>query len=340
LNDPRIFRVLGGPSPASDLLEAAYADSTWDRLCCTLNNFEKFEEDVKMKFAWPLNDNAIAYFIKWSVFVKKHALNTTSAYIANLKLIHRLRNLDFSACNSFSSKTQLKGAENLNYYNSSRSGNKKVMTLPLLKVIGHELSLLPWTDLSKSVTWTAMLCAFYGSFRFGELVPKNSSIFNEAENLLWSDIKFVDSDSVIIHNKIPKTRNPNGEFISLFRFPDEAYCPINALLNLKKLSKVSGCEKIPVFSFGKNNYLTIRKVNEVLFFTLSRNIGSEASAYSCKSFRAALPSALSSNPKLENDINVKRWGRWHSNAYERYTRLNHRAKGKLFQKFAKALDYT
>jgi hypothetical protein len=85
-------------------------------MCSTLNNFEKFEIDVGMKFAWPLNDDAIAYFIKWSVFVKKHAPNTTAAYIANLKLIHRLRNLDFSACNSFLSKTTLKGAENISCY--------------------------------------------------------------------------------------------------------------------------------------------------------------------------------------------------------------------------------
>jgi hypothetical protein len=108
-----------------------------------------------------------------------------------------------------------------------------------------------------------MLCAFYGSFRFGELLPKNSYTFNESESLLWCDIKFVDGNSVIIHNKIPKTRNPNGEFISLFRFPDDAYCPINALLNLKKLSKVIGCKKIPVFSYGPNNFLTCKKMNEI-----------------------------------------------------------------------------
>jgi hypothetical protein len=309
-------------------------------MCCTLNNFEKFEKDVRMKFAWPLNDDAIAYFIKWSVFVKKHAPNTTSAYIANLKLIHRLRNLDFTACSSFLSKTQIKGAENLSYYSTNKRSNKKVMTLPLLKIIGHELSLLPWSALSKSVTWTAMLCAFYGSFRFGELLPKNSMVFNESENLLWSDIKFVDDDSVIIHNKIPKTRNPDGEFISLFRFPDDAYCPISALQNLKLLSTATGSEKIPVFSFGAKNFLTCKKMNEIIFFSLSKHIGSEALAYSCKSFRAALPSALASIPKLENDVHVKRWGRWHSNAFERYTRLNHRAKAKLFKKFARALDYS
>ncbi len=202
----------------------------------------------------------------------------------------------------------MKGAENLSYYNCKKSGNKRVMTLPLLKVIGHELSLLPWSNLSKSVTWTAMLCAFYGSFRFGELLSKNSYTFNESESLLWCDIKFVDNNSVIIHNKIPKTRNPNGEFISLFRFPDDAYCPINALLN-EKLSKVIGCQKIPVFNYGPNNFLTCKKMNEIILYTLSKNIGPEAVAYSCKSFRAALSSALASHPKLENDVNVKRWGR-------------------------------
>jgi hypothetical protein len=41
-----------------------------------------------MRFAWPLNETAISYFISWSSFVKKHSPNTTTTYLSMLKLIH------------------------------------------------------------------------------------------------------------------------------------------------------------------------------------------------------------------------------------------------------------
>ena len=113
-----------------------------------------------------------------------------------------------SACNRFISKTLLRGAENLRFYEPHASQNKKVMTLPLLEIIGHEIANENWCDKSKSVVWTALLVGFWGSFRFGELLSKDEKIFHEKETLLWSDIKFVECDSVIIHNKIPKNRTP------------------------------------------------------------------------------------------------------------------------------------
>jgi hypothetical protein len=41
---------------------------------------------------------------------------------------------------------------------------------------------------------------------------------------------------------------------------------------------------------------------------------------------------------MSNDTTIKRWGRWNSKAFERYIRLSHRAKKKLFAKFTKALN--
>ena len=104
-----------------------------------------------MHFAWPLNETAISYFISWSSFVKKHSPNTTTTYLSIIKLIHDLRRIDSSACNSFISRTLLRGAENLHFYEPKPAQNKKVMTLPLLELIGHEISLENWSIKSKSV---------------------------------------------------------------------------------------------------------------------------------------------------------------------------------------------
>jgi hypothetical protein len=91
--------------------------------------------------------------------------------------------------------------------------------------------------------------------------------------------------------------------------------------------------------FDSGRLLTKAKLNKIIQAQLFPHIGQEARLYNCKSFRAALPSALAANPHMSNDTTIKRWGRWNSKAFERYTRLSHKAKRKLFSKFIRALAY-
>jgi hypothetical protein len=52
----------------------------------------------------------------------------------------------------------------------------------------------------------------------------------------------------------------------------------------------------------------------------------------------SIKSALAKKPNVKNDRTIKKWGRWKSNAFERYTRLNHIAKKAMIEKFVKALE--
>ena len=180
--------------------------------------------------------------------------------------------------------------------------------------------------------------AFFGSFRFGKFLPKNDKSFNIHEALMWSDVKIFDDNSIQIHVKIPKTRTPNGEFVSLFKFPNNSCCPIEALLCLKKMQFEIGNQNLPIFTFSNGLFLTNEKMNKLIIHFLKPHIGKDAYFYSCKSFRAALPSALAAFPLLGKDIYIMRWGRWHSKAFERYTRLNHVDKKEIFSKFILALN--
>ena len=62
-----------------------------------------------------------------------------------------------------------------------------------------------------------MTGAFFGSFRFGEILCSSPSKFVEDESLLWKDIIFKE-DSVLIKIKIPKSRNAKG--VTAVAFPD------------------------------------------------------------------------------------------------------------------------
>jgi hypothetical protein len=277
-------------------------------------------------------------FINWATFEKCISPNTIAAYISHLRLIHKLRNLPTKGCDSFLCKVQLRGAQNLQFYNDHHTHVKKVMTLPLLRILGHELANSGWSEHSQCVVWATYTVAFMGSFRLGEILSKSENSFNLHETFLWSDVKFMRDGAIQIHNKIPKTRTANGEYISLFPFPFFGCCPVAAMKKLKELSGEKGNSKKPVFAFRNGRNLTRAKLNHLIQTHLRPHIGSDAQFYSCRSFRAALPSALASHPHMSNDITIKRWGRWNSKAFERYTRLSHTAKKNLFAKFTRVLN--
>jgi hypothetical protein len=335
--DFRISRILGQSQASTDLIAAAYADSTWDQITSALNSFELFLSQTNMSAFWPIDEQTLCNFVHWATFSKKLSPSTIVSYMSNLKLIHELRRLNCSAFKSFLCKTHIRGAQNLAFYNQQHKGNKKVFSLALLRIMGHNIAVCDWSIHSKSIVWTAALVAFFGSFRFGELVAKSETTFNVHETLLWKDIKFFDDNSVRIHNKIPKNRTANGEYVSLFEFDSNSCCPIKALKSLKLLAGKNASEMSPVFSFSNGKLLTCNKMNGLIIHFLKPHLNEEAYAYSCKSFRAALPSALAAYPNLENDVHIKRWGRWNSSAYERYTRLSHKAKKEIFKKFVSVL---
>jgi len=163
-----------------------------------LNVLEKFAHTHHIELKWPISVDVLSSFINWCVFHKNLAPSSITSYMSHIKLIHCLRGFDASACENFLCKTQLKGAKNLQFYKPTFP-MKKVMNLPLLKILGHSIAISSWTDHSKSLVWAASCVAFFGSFRFGELLPKTKFAFNSLENLMWSDLKFFDDDSIQFH---------------------------------------------------------------------------------------------------------------------------------------------
>ena len=319
-----------------DLLSSAYADSSWNKILSARNCFDRFEhENFSVAKSWPISQDTVKLFVEWCIFKQHMTAGTVKSYVHCIGILHKLRNLDNSSCNSFITKLILRGAENLEFYKPKSSLDRRVMTIPLLRILGHEIAISDWSSHSKMVVWAAFCLGLFGSFTFGELLAKHERKYNPHETLLWRDIIFLNDNSIKILNKIPKTRKKDGEVISLFEFNYFNCCPIKALSKLKELSKSD--ENSPVFSFSNGSFLTSNKLNSLIQSMLSEKIGSEAEHYFCHSFRGALPSALAAIPNMDNDPAIMKWGRWDSVAFEKYVRLNHNAKRKLFAKFVMAL---
>ena len=227
------------------------------------------------------------------------------------------------------------GAENLSMYQKIVGETKKVMTLQLLKILGHQIAVSDWSENSKIVFWGACVVAFFGSFRFGEILAGNPFNFNPMETLVWEDVKFSSEDSVLIHVKLDKNKLPQGSYIDLFRFNGHNCCPI---MVLTKLKTYCSDQKQPVFRFQNGRLLTAKILNVTIQNLLRPVIGPSANQISGHSFRAALPSAMANDPIATNDTDIRNWGRWSSESYLLYTRLKLRQKKCLFEKISNVLN--
>ena len=313
---------------------AAYSKSSWNSFTSVNNLFKKFESDKGSKFPNPISESVIISFVEWMFYKRNLSQSTIKSYISNLATICKLEGKSSSNFESFHVKASLRGVENLSFNKKSSRKPRKAMSLSLLKIMGHEIAKKDWTVSTKSVIWTTMCVAFFGSFRIGELLAKSDFKFNSCENLCWGDVKFLKDGSIQIHNKIPKNRTIAGEKIDLFPFPGSC-CPVSAMNRLHKT--LPGGSLDPVFKFASGKLFSQRLLNEIIVECLKPHLGNKASDFSGHSFRAALPSALSSCHYLASKEAIKKWGRWKSNAFEKYVRLDHSAKKEVFALFSKAL---
>ena len=232
------------PDETRSLINAFLAQKSWQKHNSALNSFNLYEKSKGRVSSWPLSKEALRDFVTWAVSEKNLKPSTIQAYLSSLMMVHKLKSLD---CQNFSDHlltSMLKGAENLSFYKQMSKGARKAMTLPLLKILSHQLAQSDKSVFDKQVLWTAMLVAFFGSFRFGEILSPGRSSFNKIETLLWEDVE-VKRESVIIHLKVTKSKTRGGEFVDLFELPNSLYCPVSAIKKLKKMKTGEGCS--PVF---------------------------------------------------------------------------------------------
>jgi len=273
-------------------------------------------------------------FVEWSFYTRKLSAPTIKSYVSNIATLHKLNGLEEKFSSNFVLKTAIRGIENLSLNTRNSHTQRKAMTLHLLKILGHEVARKNWSKDSKVVVWSAMCTAFFGSFRIGELLAKTEFSYNPTEILVWENVKFLGDNSIQIVNKVSKNRTPGGEKIDLFPFPGSC-CPVSALKRL--WNDLPHNRSQPVFRFTSGKLFTQKAFNEIIKECLVTRFGPKGLNYSGHSFRAGLPSALSGSSWLNSEMAIKKWGRWNSNSFEKYVRLEHAAKKDLFKLFSEAL---
>lgn len=262
--------------------------------------------------------------------------STVEAYVNSLSLYHRLNNLSDSGCSNYIVKTILKGANNLEIYNAPSVTYRNVMSLPLLKLLGHKIANSNWSENSKQLIWTVSCTAFFGSMRIGELLPISQNLYDPIATFLWSDMQKID-DRYLLHIKSTKSKTKGGEYVDIFKFKGHNCCPVQALDCWEKMCKIKS-KNSPVFKFENEKFLTREKFSSVVKLLLNDIVRPMGGNISGHSFRAGIPAMLAKHPELVADKHILGWGRWESNAYQSYTRLRTDQKMKIFEKIVYVLN--
>jgi len=287
----------------------------------------------------PINEKMINEFCHWALTVRKLRPSTVKAYLQSITIVHKINGFGNYNCNNAIANLIIKGAENMTLYgsNAKKVVNKcNVVTLNMLKIIGHKIALTQWDEITKQIVWVTALVAFFGSCRIGELLPENSCYDSET-SLLWGDLTRLEN-SWVLHIKSTKNRTKGGEFIDIFEFKGHNCCPVKALDKLYDLSVYSKNKKSAVFTFNNGKVFTKINFNRTLNELLKEDLKKVGGVIRGHSFRAGIPSILAKYPELVNDGLIKKWGRWNSDTYKTYTRLKNSQKLSIFKNISSILN--
>jgi hypothetical protein len=319
------------------LLHASLAASTWARYESGWRAFLAFENYMSKKFTLPLSMEVVRAFATFCIAVKKLKSSSVKTYLSSIVHVHRLHGYTKFEIKDQIVASILRGAEHVQMLEPVATGSRRrVMTIQLLRHLGHRLAVSGWSAHTRQVLWSVCTLAFFTSARMGELLAPGEHDFDPASTLTWSCIRFRPDNSFLIHVRLPKSAAKEGEFLDVFEFPQFGCCPVAALKRLMATSNRAPGQ--PVFAFESGKFLTVQGLNIILKQLLADVVDPSRDSISCHSFRAAIPSALTRHPALATSDDVKGWGRWSSEAYQRYTRLKTDQKRSIFNKIMAVLS--
>jgi len=322
-----------------EIVNTSVSKATWSKYSSGLAAFACFEADNRTSHEWPLSQEVCRHFALWCFSARGLKPASIRTYIAALKFAHHIKGLSSAHLKKDSILTLIMKGLTHESLSHQKSPTRRVMTFSLLLTLGDRIAASNWDPLDKQVVWTAATTSFFGSTRLGEILASESKEFSPSSDLTWQDVALSSSNSFLIRIKQPKSGEKEGEYVDIFPFSGYNCCPVKALKKLRTLQKIKGVydSAKPVFRFSTGSYLTPARLNRILSSLLSDVCRPGLDSVSCHSFRAGIPSILSLFPDLVSSEMIKGWGRWHSECYIRYTRLQLPQREKIFAKIADAL---
>jgi hypothetical protein len=292
----------------------------WARYKSAINVWKAFAETCKINWA-SFYPNLTTDFIVWCRENKNLCSGTIKVYLGALKIFHQLKSEIKRGRGVLVERTLLRGVDK----EKKRQEKKKIqkaapVDLEILGRIKNGLRKLRLNKGGRLCVWAVSLVAFWGAFRLGELLTKNSRFYDKFSELLWDDVR-IDARARKVELKIKagKVLGPPGNSAELFEIKNSPFCPLKAIEKLERYQKTSGiwAEHLPVFRRGSGKSLTKNRFIKTVRRALSA-VGTKNVLLSCKSFRSGMLSALKTLPLKFQETHLKSLGRWKGDSYKFY----------------------
>ncbi|XP_048584136.1 uncharacterized protein LOC116617925 isoform X2 [Nematostella vectensis] len=261
----------------------------------------------------PISPSMVALFIAY-LFDHHYAPSTVHTYVSALGYSHRLSNLP-DPTKVFYVIQILKGYSKIGF----KLDTRLPITLPILQRLVTAAPVICSTKF-ESCLFQSMCCfAFYAFLRVGEMTQSSQTqntgslltIFQLSQ--LKAETGVVKALKLTFHNfKHSYNQRPFSLIIQRQNSP----CPVNLLLQYLVLR---GTHAGPLFLDSFGNAVTRDKFTNLLSLAI-RHSGLNPSFYKGHSFRIGVASHAAAQGL--SDAQIRIMGRWKSNAFQKYIRVN------------------
>ena len=235
----------------------------------------------------------------------------------------------------------MKGNENLcrDAVKAVSNSKNRPISIPFLRLLSHAIS-KHWKGNKEDglVFWTICKIAFWGTFRVGELLSEDTTMFSPESDMLGSDVLWMSDTSLALWIRDPKISKEYGDVIEIWKTPQ--FPDLDPWLSFWKYwqKRRTYSLSLPLFLPADGLAFSHKYFNECFKYLISHysaEIQTDRNEWTGRSFRPGLASVLQTAGFSDEEI--KKWGRWSSSAFLLYTR-DMTQRSKIQSKMVTALD--
>lgn len=258
---------------------------------------------------YPLEEPTLCLFCTYLARTVSHA--TVLTYLSSI----RLQNIE-QGFTPVAEMPRLKMVlRGIKREKGSRARPKRYpITVDLLRNLKHSLRASNYSTADQLMLWASFTTAFFGFLRASEFCSDRQSCYDPQKTLLVQDVEVI-PEAITVNLKSSKTDQFRVGNIIRLAPSGKSICPFRALNNHLENCK---SQSKPLFTFVNNTYLTRQIFSKIVKSLLPQSCNPRL--YSSHSFRigAATCAADKNTPVWL----IKALGRWSSDCYQDYIRVN------------------
>lgn len=300
-------------SEADKLLESSLASNTWKTYNSAVEALAKFRLQYDLDNFWPVPLDHLLKFIAYLSY-ENFSSSTATTYISGISHFHKMRGV-VDRTDSFLVVKMLEGFRRKGHNSQDL---RAPITNEMLNRLVSALSKICSSNYEACLFSSAFTLLFFGLLRIGEIASENPSITG-IHVICKQDIQFLTTNEgkQELHVKIRSSKSDQrGEAVVLQISEQSTHiCPIRRLADFLKL-RHPGYNR-PLYLHFDGSNLTRYQFGVILRKALQFcDIRDHIRPHS---FRIGRATELAKMNVADHDI--KKMGRWSSNAYSGYIRL-------------------